>query len=78
MPFHVEIPQCGQRAGHAVLAGRRRELSNASLARFLVRYPLMPVQVIALIHWQALKLWLKRCPVIDHPGKTPASLEHPR
>ena len=41
----------------AVLHGRRAPLTNRSLARFLVRYPLMPVQVIGLIHWQALKLY---------------------
>jgi DUF1365 family protein len=25
--------------------------------------------VIAAIHWQALRLWLKRVPVHDHPGR---------
>ena len=36
---------------HAVLSGRRRELTNASLARALLRYPLMPARITALIHW---------------------------
>ena len=27
-----------------------------------------PTQVIAGIHWQALRLWLKRTPVHDHPS----------
>ena len=45
----------GARPLTAVLHGRRRELTNASLARLLVRYPLMPLQVTALIHWQALQ-----------------------
>ena len=47
----------------ALLHGRRRELTGATLARFLVRYPLMPLQVIALIHWQALKLVAQARPV---------------
>ena len=55
----------------AVLAGRRRELTGYAVARFLLRYPLMPVQVIALIHWQALRLWLKRVPFHRKPPFRP-------
>jgi DUF1365 family protein len=33
----------------------------------LACYPLMTTQVVAAIHWQALRLWLKRNPVHDHP-----------
>ncbi len=45
----------------------RRPLTGASLARVLWRYPLMTAQVVGAIHWQALRLWLKRNPVHDHP-----------
>jgi DUF1365 family protein len=55
----------------AVLHGRRTELTNASLAKLLVRYPLQPLQVIALIHWQALRLWLKRVPFHRKPPFVP-------
>ena len=55
----------------AVLHGRRRELTNRSLARMLLRYPLMPVQVVWLIHWQALRLWLKRVPFHRKPAFVP-------
>ena len=55
----------------ALLYGRRRELSRATLARFLLRYPLMPLQVTALIHWQALKLILKRVPFHHKPAFEP-------
>ena len=28
----------------------------------------MTARVIAAIHWQALRLWLKGCPFHPHPG----------
>jgi len=42
----------------------------------LWRYPLMTVQVVAAIHWQALRLWLKRNPVHDHP-RLPGAEQEP-
>ena len=51
----------------ATLDLRRRPLDGRSLARVLWRYPLMTAQVIGAIHWQALRLWLKRTPVHDRP-----------
>jgi hypothetical protein len=54
-----------------VLHGKRRELTNLSLARTLLRYPLQPLQVTALIHWQALRLWLKRVPFHHKPPFVP-------
>ena len=37
----------------------------------LIRYPLMPVRVVLLIHWQALRLWLKRVPFHRKPAFVP-------
>jgi DUF1365 family protein len=51
----------------ASLSLRRRACDGAGLARVLWRYPLMTVQVVLAIHWQALRLWLKRNTVHDHP-----------
>jgi DUF1365 family protein len=51
----------------ASLSLQRRPLTGAVLRRVLWRYPLMSAQVIAAIHWQALRLWLKRNPVYEHP-----------
>lgn len=38
---------------------RGAPLSDAALFRAIARHPLMTVKVIAGIHWQALRLWLK-------------------
>ncbi|SDY59541.1 DUF1365 domain-containing protein [Citreimonas salinaria] len=43
----------------ATLCGPRRPMSHASIARALLRRPLGARRVLALIHWQALKLWWK-------------------
>ncbi|HEX7816733.1 DUF1365 domain-containing protein [Dyella sp.] len=64
---HMKVRSGEQVAFDATLALERHELSSASLARVLWRYPLMTAQVIGAIHWQALRLWLKRNPVHDHP-----------
>lgn len=57
----------GRRPLTAVLHGRRLELTPANVARVLLRHPMQPLQVIALIHWQALRLWLKRVPFHHKP-----------
>lgn len=61
----------GARPLTAVLHGRRVELSNRSLCRLLLRHPLQPLQVTALIHYQALRLWLKRVPFHHKPPFVP-------
>ncbi len=48
---------------------RRRPLTSRELAATLLRYPFMTLKVVAGIHWQALRLWLKRARYIPHPGK---------
>lgn len=44
---------------HAHLEGRRRPLTDAALARAALSIPFLTVKVVAAIHWEALKLWLK-------------------
>lgn len=71
---HMQVWRGGTRQFDADLALQRHPLDGRGLAGVLLRYPLMTVQVVAAIHWQALRLWLKRTPVHDHPsiaGKHP-------
>jgi len=45
---------------------RRRPLTDRSLVRLLLRHPLMTHRTMALIHWHAIKLWLKGAPFFRH------------
>ena len=47
----------------------RTEITGWSLASVLARFPLQTVKIILAIHWEAFRLWLKRCPVYAHPKK---------
>lgn len=49
------------------LTGTLHPLSKTALRRTALRYPLMTFKTIALIHWQALKLFAKRVRYIVKP-----------
>ncbi|MEE4217525.1 MAG: DUF1365 domain-containing protein [Xanthomonadales bacterium] len=69
LTVHMENAREGHKVFDATLILQRREISARSLAAVLFNFPLMTVKVVAAIHWQALRLWLKSVPVHDHPGK---------
>lgn len=45
------------------LTGTRRPLTDGALLWCAIKYPLLTLKVILLIHWHALRLWLTRLPV---------------
>jgi DUF1365 family protein len=61
--------QGNRRVFKADLALNRRELSPARLNLMLLKFPFLTLRVTMAIHWQALRLWLKKTPFLTHPDK---------
>jgi DUF1365 family protein len=58
----VRTQGCDESLLTASLTGTRHALTDSRLRRLTLRYPLVTLRVIVLIHWHALRLWLRRVP----------------
>jgi DUF1365 family protein len=67
LSVHMANSQDGECFFDATMVMQRKEVNGLSLVRVLLRFPFMTLKIIFAIHWQALRLWLKRCPVYEHP-----------
>lgn len=62
LAVHINDLKEGRPILLTTLKGTRVPLTDGRLAWFLLKYPLLTLRVIFLIHWHALLLWLKRLP----------------
>lgn len=53
----------------AAIALKKSPLSNTSMRRTLMQFPSMTIKTVWGIYWQAIKLFCKRMPIYNHPGK---------
>ena len=49
----------GQRFFIATLTGQKKKLTGARLLEYSLKFPLITLKVISLIHWNAMLLWMK-------------------
>jgi len=59
----------GLKVFDAGLSLKQEEINHRSLSRVLSGFPLMTVKVVVAIYFEAFKLWLKKTPIYDYPGK---------
>jgi uncharacterized protein len=67
LSVQMSLEQAGERVFAASLTGARLPLTNRSLGRMLVRYPLMTAKVTTLIHLQGLRLHRRGLPHVRRP-----------
>ncbi len=76
--WHVHVPgeqlrvaladfRGAERVFDASFSMKRRELTRGNMLRAVVRFPWLTARVIQAIHWQAFRLWRKKCPFYVHP-----------
>jgi DUF1365 family protein len=60
----------------ATFSGTRRSLTTFNIVKTCAYLPLMTLKVVAGIHWEALKLWLKGIRLVERPAApAPASFD---
>lgn len=51
----------------AAMTGRRWVVTDSAIFRAAMAIPLLTLKVVAAIHWEALKLWVKGVPLVPSP-----------
>jgi len=67
---HISTFDAGTRNFDATITLDRRDWSAREIRRALARHPWLTGKVIAAIHYEALRLYLKRVPFYPNPSKT--------
>jgi DUF1365 family protein len=60
----IALRQDGEHLLSTSLVLHRLPLNDRTLLRMLIRHPLMPHRTTGLIHWHALRLWLRGAPFV--------------
>ena len=59
----------------ATFHGDRRSLTSAQLLRSFFALPLVTLKIVAGIHWEALRLWVKGVRLVPRPGPAGAAVD---
>jgi uncharacterized protein len=86
MRYHFRVSPPGERVRLRILEtdregpllaatfnGRRRALTTMTLLRSLFSLPLVTLKIVAAIHWEALRLWLKGARLVPRSNAAPGA-----
>lgn len=59
LDIHIDDFRDNSKFFFSTLTGKKEEITNTKMLFYTFRYPLITVKIILLIHWQAMKLWLR-------------------
>jgi len=65
---HIDVVRHGEAVFDATLSEERRPLKARSLLSTILRHPHQTAMTLFLIHYQAVRLWLKRAPFFSKPA----------
>jgi DUF1365 family protein len=57
----------------ATFNGKRRALTSGALLRSFFGLPMVTLKIIAAIHWEALRLWIKGARLVTRPARPAAN-----
>ena len=57
-----------EKVHEAVLNLKRIQFSKTNLLKAIIQFPFLTLRIVATIHWQAVKLWLKGATFYPNPG----------
>jgi DUF1365 family protein len=85
MRYHFRVQPPGERVKLRILEtdrdgpllaatfnGKRESLTGAALLRSFVTLPLVTFKIMAAIHWEALRLWIKGARLVPRPPAPPS------
>lgn len=64
---HMENHQHGKKIFDATLKLEQRGISSSNLSKALIAFPMITLKIVFAIYYQAMKLWLKKIPFVNHP-----------
>ena len=67
MTAHIDMVRGGERVFDSTLSLERLPLTAGSLLRIVLRHPHTGLRTLGLIHYQALRLWIKGAPFFGRP-----------
>ena len=67
LSVHMENYKDDAKIFDATLNLKKREITGSNLALSLVQFPVVTMKIVVAIYYQAILLWLKKIPFVNHP-----------